>query len=413
MSFQQGLSGLNASSRNLDVIGHNIANSNTVGMKAQRAEFNELVAKSLGTFGNSSGIGVTVATVSQQFSQGNINITNNDMDVAINGAGFMTLALPDGTMAFTRDGQLKMDKDGYIITNSGANLLGYPTDNAGKPLSSGLPQITDKLRLPTYTVSPAQQTTSITASFNLPASDTTVYNAATDTPPMTTYGTSLTVFDSQGTPITFSVNFTRAASTAGPPALDNWEVRDPTGGAPGTVLFTLSFDASGTLVAPAVSPTVTIATPSPTTPTISATFDVSGATQFANSYTVSELSQDGYTSGNLVGVRIDESGVIMARFSNGQTQAKGQIALSNFRNVQGLVPDGNNNWVESYRSGPPMSGSPGTGGFGNIRAGALEDSNVDLTKELVDMMTAQRAYQANAQTIKTQDQVLSTLVNMR
>jgi flagellar hook protein FlgE len=162
-----------------------------------------------------------------------------------------------------------------------------------------------------------------------------------------------------------------------------------------------------------VAPTVTIATPSPTTPNITATMNVSGVTQFATAFGVTNLSQNGYTAGSFVGLSIAETGVISARYSNGQTQAAGMLALADFRNVQGLSPVGGNNWIETYSSGQPLMGQPGQGKFGVTRAGALEDSNVDLTAELVNMMNAQRAYQANAQTIKTQDQVLQTLVNLR
>lgn len=175
----------------------------------------------------------------------------------------------------------------------------------------------------------------------------------------------------------------------------------------------MSFDATGKLVSPLAAPTVTIATPSTTTPTISASFDVLNATQYAAPFGVSNLSQNGYVSGSFTGMKISENGVITARYSNGQTQATGMLALADFRNVQGLAPIGGNNWVETFASGQPLLGQPGQGKFGATRAGTLEDSNVDLTAELVNMMTAQRAYQANAQTIKTQDQVMQTLVNLR
>lgn len=413
MAFQTGLSGLNASSKNLDVIGNNIANSNTTGFKNSRAEFSDLVASSIGVGGsNNAGLGVAIDTVAQQFTQGNLTITGNSLDIAINGAGFFQLEMPDGATAYTRAGNFKMDNTGTIVTNGGARVMGYPTDTAGVATST----TPGALTLPTGAPIPAQATTTITAEFNLPAAATTVYNAATNTPPYTTYGTALTVFDSQGNAIPFSVNFTRAAGTAGPPALDNWQVWDsnapPTNPA-NTPLFTLSFDATGSLVAPVVSPTVTIATPSPTTPDIVATLDVSGVTQFATAFGVTDLSQNGYTAGSFVGLSIAESGVISARYSNGETQAAGMLALADFRNVQGLAPIGGNNWVETYTSGQPLMGQPGLGKFGVTRAGALEDSNVDLTGELVNMMNAQRAYQANAQTIKTQDQVLQTLVNLR
>jgi flagellar hook protein FlgE len=407
MAFQTGLSGLNAASRSLDVIGNNIANANTTGMKASRAEFADVVASSLGAGGgNNAGLGVAVETVSQTFTQGNMSVTGNDLDVAVNGGGLFQLQMPDGTTSYTRAGNFKLDNLGTIVTNAGAKVMGYPTTAAGVPTST----TPGPLSLPTGAPLPASATTTITAEFNLNASATTVYNAGTNTPPYTTYGTALTVYDSQGNAIPFSVNFTRAASTPGPPALDNWDVRDSTGT---TVLFQMSFDATGKRVLPIAAPTVTIATPSPTTPSITASLDVLNATQFAAPFGVSNLAQNGYVSGSFTGMKISESGVITARYSNGQTQAAGMLALADFRNVQGLAPIGGNNWVETFASGQPLLGQPGQGKFGGTRAGTLEDSNVDLTAELVNMMTAQRAYQANAQTIKTQDQVMQTLVNLR
>jgi flagellar hook protein FlgE len=413
MAFQTGLSGLNASSKNLDVIGNNIANANTTGFKGSRAEFSDLVASSIGVGGsNNAGLGVAVDTVAQQFTQGNITITGNTLDVAVNGAGFFQLQMPDGTFAYTRAGDFKMDNTGTIVTNSGAKVLGYPTTTAGVPTST----TAAPLVLPTGAPIPAQATTTVTAEFNLDAAASTVYNAVTNTPPYTTYGTALTVYDSQGSAVPFTMNFTRAPGTAGPPALDNWQVRDSSGALlldTASNPITLSFDATGRLVSPTTMPQVTIATPSATTPSITTTLDFTGATQFASSFGVTNLTQNGYTAGSFVGMSIAESGVITARYSNGQTQANGMLALADFRNVQGLAPVGGNNWVETYASGQPLMGQPGQGKFGVTRAGALEDSNVDLTAELVNMMTAQRAYQANAQTIKTQDQVMQTLVNLR
>jgi flagellar hook protein FlgE len=414
MAFQTGLSGLNAASKSLDVIGNNIANANTTGMKSSRAEFSDVVASSLGTGGgNSAGLGVAVDTVSQTFTQGNMTVTGNDLDIAINGGGFFQLQMPDGTTSYTRAGNFKLDSLGTIVTNGGAKVMGYPTTIAGVPTSTS----PGPLVLPTGAPIPAKATTTVTAEFNLNAAATTVYNPVTNIPPFTTYGTALTVYDTQGNAIPFSVNFTRAASTPGPPAVDNWDVWDSS--APpfplpgGAKLFTMSFDATGKLVAPVAAPTVTIATPSPTTPTITATFDVLNATQYAAAFGVTNLTQDGYASGIFTGMKISETGVITSRYSNGQSQATGMLALADFRNVQGLAPIGGNNWVETNASGQPLLGQPGQGKFGGTRSGTLEDSNVDLTAELVNMMTAQRAYQANAQTIKTQDQVMQTLVNLR
>jgi len=405
MSFQTGLSGLNASSRSLDVIGNNIANANTTGMKSSRAEFGDLIASSLGSGGGSSagaGIGVSIAAIAQQFSQGNINTTGNMLDVAINGGGFFQLTQPDGSLAYTRDGSFKLDKDGYIKTNTGANVMGYPTDSTGLATSVS-PQI---LQLPTSAPIPAKATTTIAAEFNLDARAAVAATAVPPTP-RTTYGTSVTVYDSQGATVPVNLYFTKVASTT----TDNWDVYDvPTGG---TSLFQMQFDANGTLTAPATSPTLSIATPSTVTPAISATLDISKVTQLGAAFAVSNLTQNGYAPGELTGLSIGESGLITTRYSNGQTLYNGQINLADFRNVQGLTPLGSNNWAATFDSGEPVNGAPGVGRFGALRAGALEESNVDLTSELVNMMTAQRSYQANAQTIKTQDQILSTLVNLR
>ena len=423
MSFQTGLSGLNAASRSLDVIGNNIANANTTGMKASRAEFGNLVASSISVGGaNMAGIGVEVATTSQQFSQGNINITGNDLDVAINGGGFFQLRTTDGSAAYTRDGSFKLDKVGNIVTNSGAKLMGYPTDVTGKPTSATI----GALQLPTTAPIGANVTSAITASFNLDARAPLAVGspavaavtgppavaaiAAVPATPRSTYGTALTVYDTQGAPVPVSLYFEKKTSAA---AGDTWEVFNTLDASVTTPLFTMTFDKDGTLTAPLTSPTLTIATPSAVTPDISATLDISKVTQYGAAFAVADLTQDGYPPGELTGMKISADGVIMARYSNGETQAAGQLALADFRNVQGLSPIGGNNWVESYTSGPAVQGSPGLGKFGALRAGALEESNVDLTAELVNMMTAQRAYQANAQTIKTQDQVMSTLVNLR
>ena len=404
MSFQTGLAGLNASSRTLDIIGDNIANANTTGMKSGRVEFGNLVANSLGVGGGGTqgGIGVAVAAVAQQFTQGNITTTGNSLDVAVNGSGFFLLTQTDGSTAYTRDGSFKLDKDGYIKTNTGANVKGYKTDITGTPIS-----ITpENLKLPTSAPIAANVTKNIVAEFNLDAR-AAVAASVTPATPRTTYGTSMTVYDSQGSTVPVSLYFERAAATT----TDNWNVYDMATG--GASLFTLSFNADGTLASPLTSPTLTIATPSAVTPSISATLDISKVTQYGAAFAVSNLTQDGYAPGELTGLSINESGVITARYSNGQTQFNGQLALADFRNVQGLQPLGGNAWAATFASGESLKGSPGSGRFGAVRAGALEESNVDLTAELVNMMTAQRAYQANAQTIKTQDQVMSTLVNLR
>lgn len=410
MSFQTGLSGLNASSRNLDVIGNNIANANTTGMKYARAEFADVVASSLGAAGgNQAGIGVGIAAISQQFTQGNITITGNSLDVAINGGGFFQETMPDGSLAYTRAGDFKLNADGFIMTNSRGKVMGYPTDKDGVRTSSTL----GPLQLPTGAPIAANATSTITAEFNLPAGAVVAATAVPPTP-RSTYGTSLTAYDSQGTAVPVSLYFEKTAA-------DTWAVYDglddPLALPPvvANLITTITFDTSGQLVPPTTFPLVGLTSPNPNIGLFSPqpTVDIAGATQFGTGFSVSNLTQDGYTSGELTKVNIGEDGAITATYSNGQTQTAGQVALMNFRNVQGLQPVGGNNWIETAESGQPVLGVPGEGKFGSLRSGALEDSNVDLTAELVNMMTAQRTYQANAQTIKTQDQVMSTLVNLR
>ena len=404
MAFQHGLSGLNASSRNLDVIGHNIANANTVGMKASRAEFGELYASSINASGGiNSGIGVTVATVSQQFTQGNITVTGNDMDVAINGSGFFEVQKPDGSMAYTRAGMFKLDNEGNIITNSGAALMGYPTDGDGVRTAFE----SQPLTLPTGGPIPARQSTAITAEFNLDAR-APIAAAAVPPTPFGTYSTSLNAFDAQGIEVPVTFVFEKTAN-------NQWDVYTGVNGADPalSVPFAVNFLPDGSLDPATVIPQLQLASPNDPAQVFNVDINFDNITQFGTDFAVSNLSQDGYRPGELTSLGIGEDGVIVARYSNGQSQAAGQIALVNFRNVQGLSPTGDGNWVQTAASGQPIAGAPGEGKFGSLKSGAVEDSNVDLTGELVNMMTAQRAYQANAQTIKTQDQVMSTLLNMR
>jgi len=417
MAFQQALAGLNSSSKSLDVIGNNIANANTVGNKVARAEFSAMVAGSnTGSSGVSAGLGVEISGITQQFSQGNISITGNNLDVAINGGGFFLLQLEDDTTAYSRNGQFQLDKDGYLVSSSGANLMGFTTDVDGVKTSS----TPAALQMPTSAPIAASATTEVTATFNLNAADTTLYVAGNSATPLNRYGTSLNVYDTQGNAVPFKLAFTRAASTSGTPNLDNWDVRNAdtgniltyTSGGVSTNLQ-LQFLADGTLYAPTSAPTITISTSSITNPTLSFAVDLTEVTQYASAFAVSSLSQDGYTSGSLTGITINNQGLIKASYSNGQTQFNGMISLASFKNPQGLQPLGGNNWSETFASGEPTTGQPGSGQYGGTRAGALEDSNVDLTAELVNMMTTQRAYQANAQTIKTQDQVMQSLINLR
>lgn len=423
MAFQHGLSGLNASSKNLDVIGHNIANANTTGFKSSRAEFADLVASSMGAGGGANyGIGVEVAAVAQQFSQGNVTVTGNNLDVAINGNGFFKVQQADGSAAYTRAGNFKLDKTGDLVTNGGAQVMGFKVDPAtGLSTSEAQP-----LSFPTGAPIQAKQTESIKATLNLDARAKDSAGDATATPPVpatprSTYGTSINVYDTQGVATPVNLYFMKTANP------NEWAVYnqldDPTAVPPVTAisLGTIAFDENGKIDPATATLTLTVSptanpnagTAAPAVANFPVDIDMSGATQFGSKFAVADLSQDGYASGDLTSINISNDGMVMASYSNGVTRAEAQVALANFRNPQGLLAVGGNNWVESFDSGPAVMGKPGDGNFGALRSGALEDSNVDLTAELVNMMTAQRAYQANAQTIKTQDQAMSTIVNLR
>lgn len=405
MAFQQGLSGLNSASKNLDVIGNNIANANTVGMKASRAEFAEIFASSVNASGNSTtGLGVAVAAVTQSFTQGNITITGNGLDVAINGNGFFELTNPDGSLSYSRAGQFKLDRDGGIVTNQGRQLMGYPTDPDGNRLSFESTPLT----LPTGSAIPAQATAEITAEFNL---DARAVVAATATPPtpISTYGTSLVAFDPQGIEIPVSMAFQKTG-------LNTWAVSYSVNGGPmapsAPVATALSFNIDGSLNA--AGSTIPASVPlTSANGSFPVALNFANVTQFGSNFAVTNLAQDGYRPGELTSLKIEDTGVVTARYSNGESRAAGQISLVEFRNAQGLAPMGGGAWSMTFESGDAVRGAPGEGKLGSLRSGAVEDSNIDITFELVSMMTAQRAYQANAQTIKTQDQVLSTLLNMR
>lgn len=427
MSFQTGLSGLNASSKSLDVIGNNIANANTVGMKASRAEFADIVASSLGAGGggNGAGIGVAVSTISQQFSQGNINITGNSLDIAVNGGGFFQVTKTNGSIAYSRDGQFKLDKDGNLLTNTGAFVMGYATDATGAATSI----TTQKLKLPTSKPIDANATTTVTAEFNLDAraKDATQAAAAGEAvAPRSKYGTSVSVYDTEGVASSANLYFVK---TNGVP--NSWNVYaglDKPAAVPPVVFANLGpivFNASGSVTGPVLGAGVGLTIPGGTIPnsnpneptgfiTTPIAVKLDDVTQFGVNFSVTNLAQDGYTAGEFTSLAIDGKGVISTSYSNGQTlKTGGMVALGDFRNLQGLAPIGNGEYLETFKSGSVVLGQPGAGKFGELRAGAVEESNVDITSELVNMMTAQRNYQANAQTIKTQDQIMSTLVNLR
>ncbi len=422
MGFQQGLSGLSAASKNLEVIGNNVANSNTYGEKSSRAEFADMYAAAMtGSAANNTqaGIGVQVATVSQQFNQGNITPTGNPLDLAINGNGFFQTQDPSNQIQYTRNGQFKVSNTGNIVNDQGNKLLGYPADSTGA-IVQGAAQ---PLQLPTGGIDP-QQTTKSAMEFNLDARaavTTPTSGPSIDFTNQKTYNnaTSVTMFDAKGQDVAVSYYFQKTGTDQFDVyATANGTTVNGTPGAPSPVA-SLQFSADGSSL---ISPTgpITLDIPASvnaegaaTLPISGIALDVSGATEFGSNFGVTNMTQDGYTAGQLTGVSVDNSGKLIAQYSNGQTKAAGQLELANFRNPQGLTPLGGNGWKQTAASGGPTVGVAGDGNLGVLNSGSLEESNVDLTAELVSMITAQRDYQANAQTIKTMDQAMQTLVNLR
>ncbi|MDE2592703.1 MAG: flagellar hook protein FlgE [Burkholderiales bacterium] len=447
MGFQQGLSGLNVSSRNLEVIGNNVANAGTYGAKSSRAEFADMYASALsGAGSNNVGIGATVASVSQQFTQGNITTTNSPMDMAINGNGFFQVTDGSKPTMYTRNGQFKIDRNGYIVNNQGHKLLGYQADTRGTIVSG----TASPLQLPTSGIAP-HATDQITMEMNFDSRQAVPTQTPLDfTDPRTyNFSTSQTVYDTKGQAVSLNYYYVKTsadnwdmyATANGTPVLNN-------GGTPPTAMRVASFTfpaSGGTatntsgLSAPgsagtistydntgAVKSTVsngiftlptipasTMASGALTQPITGVKMDMSQTTEYGAAFSITNLAQTGYAPGQLSSISVDPSGIVMARYSNGQSKPAGQVELATFRNPQGLQPQGGNEWSSTFASGDPVVGTPGAGNIGALQAGALEESNVDLTGELVNMMVAQRMYQANAQTIKTEDQVLQTLVNMR
>jgi flagellar hook protein FlgE len=417
MSFQQGLSGLNAAAKNLDVIGNNVANSGTVGYKESGARFADMFANAGGSSGGVAiGIGTQLSEVQQQFTQGNISITGNPLDLAINGGGFFRLS-HNGLISYARDGQFSLDRNGYVVNATGNRLTGYLAFANGT-LNTSTP---GDLQISSADI-PPRLTSALTASVNLNATSGVLPTAGFIQANASTYhsATSASVFDSLGNQHALSMYFLKTAA-------NTWDVYGALDGTPigytlpGTAvpLGTMEFDGSTGALKPSGSSlttfpsTVSAAVSTGATTPMTFNLDFTGTTQYGSAFGVNALDQDGFAPGRLAGSNVSGDGTILGRYTNGQSKVLGQVVMATFNNPNGLQSGGGNAWSESLDSGQPLVGIPGTGRLGTIQAGAVEDSNVDVTAELVNMITAQRVYQANAQTIKTQDSVLQTLVNMR
>ncbi|HRL93281.1 MAG TPA: flagellar hook protein FlgE [Pseudomonas sp.] len=494
MAFNIGLSGLRAATSDLNVTGNNIANAGTVGFKQSRAEFADVYAASvLGGGANPQGSGVLLSDVSQQFKQGNINYTQNGLDLAVNGNGFFVTS-NNGDVSYTRAGYFGTDKEGFVVNNFGYKLQGYAVDGNGN-LQNGVVsdiQIQTASQAPKVT-SQVDQTFNLNSTNTVPATtpfnpaDPTSYNSATSTNIYDSQGNSHVMtqyFVKQTTPTNtwvmnvlvdgrnpadpdgdaVAVTAANAALTTANAALTTANLAlaaDPLnpvlvadaaaaatavtaataaaaaaaglGTVPATAILTFSSSgqlqaqapgaglaagANGTLDlvgwVPAAPNTAVPPVWSPNgTTTATINLDLRPSTQFASSFAVSSVSQDGYTTGQLSGLEVDDTGIIFARYTNGQSKVQGQVVLANFANQQGLTPAGKTAWTQSFESGEPVVGTPRSGTMGALQSGALEDSNVELSDQLVNLIVAQRNYQANAKTIETESAITQTIINLR
>ena len=418
MSFSQAVSGLGAASSNLDVIGNNIANSATAGFKSSTIAFADMFA------GSNVGLGTKVAAVIQNFNDGATTTTSRGLDVALSGNGFFRMTDSSGGVFYSRNGQLTLDANRNLVNTQGLNVTGYPASGSPATIQAGANPVA--LTIPTTQMS-ARATTTAGLVANLNSTDTTPTVTTFSTANADSYNkkTTATVFDSQGNDHALDMYFVKDTAS------NSWTVHTIDGNT-GTSAgdFRMAFDTSGKLTSVSKLDATGAVVSTTTDGTVGLTLNVGGANgavanqpinlsmlgslqQNTGATTFGSPTQDGYAPGDLTSYAINDDGTITGSYSNQKTQLLGQIVLSSFSNPEGLESKGDNVWQASSASGQAAIGLANTGTFGSLTSGALESSNVDMSKELVNMIVAQRNYQANAQTIKTQDQILNTLVNLR
>ena len=404
MAFSTAISGIKAAQANLDVISNNIANASTVGFKASRAQFAEIYASSV-SGGSNAGQGVELTEIRADFSQGSLDFTGSGLDLAISGNGFFIVS-NGGASEYTRAGSFQVDRDGYLTNESGNRLQGYQGNTDG--VITG--ELGD-LFIDTTLVDP-KVTSKVTITSNLDsreATPTTTPFASTD-PTSYNSTTSTTIYDSLGNSHVLQLYYVKTATA------NTWDVYTSVDGGTPPAATQISFDPDGTLAAASNN---SIAITTPAAELLSAagvatyTVDILATTQLGTDFSVNSATQDGYGAGQLISFEFDDTGTAFARYTNGQSRAIGQVALASFRNNNGLQAVGGSNYVESFGSGSPNIGVPGNSGRGDIQASAVEQANVDITQELVNLIVAQRNFQANAQVISTEDQATQAVINLR
>jgi len=406
MGFNISLSGINAANADLNVTANNIANIKTIGFKQSRAEFADLVnGNHYGLSKTAIGTGVSLSQVAQQFSPGPIDPTGNKLDLAISGAGFFTLSM-NGNRVYSRAGNFQKDDSGYIINPQGARLQVFAPSADGSRFEG---RLTDLQLLGSD--SPPKQSTLLNFGFTLPGNATQPTVNPFDPKDSSSYNhasTGVQIYDSLGVSHTQTAFFVKTANP------NEWEMHSFIDGQSAGKPVTLQFSDNGQLTAPQPAKiTLDPFAPATGAGVVNLTVDISGARQYSEKFAAHQVQQDGYGAGKFDVFEFSEEGIVFAHYSNGEKQVLGQLALTTFNNPQGLIPQGNNLWSQSHTSGDARTGAPGSSDLGKIAASSLEASNVDLTEQLVNMIVAQRNFQANAQAVSVQDQLTQTVINIR
>lgn len=419
MSFAIALSGLNAANSELSVASNNIANVGTHGFKGSRAEFSDVYSvNAFSTSKTAIGSGVLLSQVRQQFNQGSLAYTDNGLDLAINGGGFFMTSVEQGTLdpSYTRAGSFGVDSTGYVVNSQGQYLQTFPVDpNDGTVISTSFSSATS-LQVPDSFGAPSA-TNQVTMGVNLPSGSPDIPIGNFDPTDGSTYTqtTSTTVYDSLGNPHTHQVYFIKTDS-----ANNQWEVRNYIDSTPMTPSGseTLNFNPSGILTNPAsgtvaYNPQTLTNGANPLSLTVNLTDPLgTDTTQFSSPFSIASLTQNGAGTGRLNGLEVTEDGIIQANYTNGESRALGKLVIADFPNAEGLRQVGNTMWRETVSSGQVLVGEANTGRFGSIQASALETSNVELTSQLVKLITAQRNFQASAKSIETSNTVTQTIINI-
>lgn len=425
MAIFTSISGLSAAQTYLDVTGHNIANASTTGFKNSRAEFADVYSRTLanGCVSSQVGQGVYVSRINQQFKQGSIDVTGNSLDMGVAGDGFFITRDVDGGIFYTRAGEFSVDRDGFVENAHGRKLQVFPVtsadpydvSNATFAVSSSTAGLTD-LELPSPLGDP-RATANVVVALNIDSTEVAPTLPFSPANPATyNHSTATTLHDSLGQAHPTNMYFVKTG-------VNTWDMHIyadqgdgtmlPAGGSP----IALTFDANGHLQTPnpatAAAMPLSITTNNGSVNPIATTWNIGDLTQYGNSFDVNNLTQDGFAPGRLTSVDVDSSGVVTARYTNGRVRALGQVALANFNNLQGLAKVGDTAWQETFASGEVRVGAPQTSNFGSVNAGALEASNTDVAAQMVDLILAQRNYQANAQAVSTESTLVQTLLNIR